>query len=91
MCQEAPAVDRATAHKLNPLVSSLWTEDTLDSLSGVIDDMGYFLSMVANQPEGQDPHFGRLYLLFGAISAAVAYEVDNLHSVVQSRKERNHA
>ena len=87
MCQPAP-VDRATAHKLNPLVSNLWTEDTLDSLSGVVDDLGYFLSVVADPPEGQEPHFGRLYLLCGAISAALAYEVDNIHSVAHARKER---
>lgn len=84
----APAVDRATAHKLNPLVSNLWTEDTLDSLSGVVDDLGYFLSIVAHASEDEVPRFGRLYLLCGAISAALAYEAANSHSVKHVQKER---
>lgn len=89
MCTATP-IDRATAHKINPLVSSLWTEDTLDSLAGVVDDLGYFLSIAADPPEGQEPHFGRLYLIFSAIAGALAYEAENIYSVAHARKERQH-
>lgn len=74
MCDPAPITDRATAHKINPLVSSLSTADTLDNISGLVDDLAYFLSAVANQAAGEEAHFGRLYMLFGAIAGALAYE-----------------
>lgn len=77
MCTEAPPVDRETAARLNPLISSIWTEDTLHQLAGVVRDLGYYLSILNDVPEGHEPHFGNLYLLFGPIESALAYEATN--------------
>ena len=74
---KASTIDRGTAHRLNPLISCLWTNDTLRETSNLVRDLGFFLSVCDNPAEGQDPCFGRTYLMFGAIAAALEYEADN--------------
>lgn len=83
-------VDRETASKINPLISNLWTEDTLHSLSGMVLTLGYLLSQVDSPPEGTEPCFGSLWMLCGPIASALEWETDNIRSVIQTRKEKNH-
>lgn len=84
------SVDRETASKINPLISNLWTEDTLHSLSGMVLTLGYLLSQVDSPPEGTEPSFGSLWMLCGPIASALEWETDNIRSVIQTRKEKNH-
>jgi hypothetical protein len=77
-------VDRATASKINPLISSLWTEDTIDSLSDVIYELGYIAV------SEHDLATANLFHLFGAIAAALEWEAENSYSIVQARKDRGH-
>jgi hypothetical protein len=80
----ATPVDREAASKINPLISNLWTEDTLDAAAATVFELGYLAT-------GQrDLAVGNLYHLFSAIAAALTWERDNIHSVVQARKEKNH-
>lgn len=83
MCTDAPVIDRATAAKINPLISSLWTEDTLDSAASVVYGLGYIVTTTELAIEN-------LFHVFGAVAAALEWERDNIHSVVQARKERDH-
>lgn len=73
----ATIIDRETASTINPLISSLWTEDTLDQCSRMVRHLGYLLSQIDNPPEGTEPHFGNLYLLCLPIAAALDYEAAN--------------
>ncbi|MBL8438408.1 MAG: hypothetical protein JNM61_09435 [Zoogloeaceae bacterium] len=68
------SITRQTASEINPLISSLWTEDTLDGLARMVLTLGYLLSEVENPGESSDPSFGNLYLLFGPIAAALRIE-----------------
>lgn len=72
----AATIDRETAQNLNPLIG-LFTEDTLDQCSRMVQDLGYLLSQIDNPPEGTEPSFGNLYLLFNPIAAALEYEAAN--------------
>ena len=73
--------DRAAASALNPLVSPLWTEETLDTVAAVVTDLGYFLSIVAEENAKADTlRFGQLYHLFNTVAAALEYESANVRS-----------
>ena len=72
----ATPIDRKTASNLNPLIG-IFTEDTLDQCSRMVMNLGYLLSAIDNPPEGTEPHFGNLYLLFNPIAAALEYEAAN--------------
>jgi len=72
----APTIDRETASNLNPLIG-IFTEDTLDQCSRMVMNLGYLLSAIDNPPEGTEPQFGNLYLLFNPIAAALKYETEN--------------
>ena len=74
-------VDRDTASRINPFISSLWTEDTLHSMSSVVRELGYLISSSDGAPE-------HLYRVFETISAALAWETDNIVSCKQARKEK---
>lgn len=76
-------VDRDTAAKINPLISSLWTEDTLDAAHSVIYELGYIVTTT-------ELGIKNLFYIFGVIAAALEWERDNIHSVAQARKERIH-
>lgn len=78
------AVDRATAARINPLISNLWTEDTLDSLSSVVYELGYLV--ISENDLATD----NLFHLFGAIAAALEWESKNIDSCAAARKERGH-
>lgn len=70
---ESTPVDRATAHRLNPLISNLWTEDTLHNAASVVYELGFLLSET-------ELARGHLCLVFDAIAAALLWEGDNIKS-----------
>jgi hypothetical protein len=74
---QALPVDRETASSLNPLIGTLFTEDTLRQVSSIVSDMGYLLSVVANPPDRTDPEFRSLYLFCNVIASAIDYELSN--------------
>ena len=76
-------VDRATASKINPLISSLWTEDTLSNVASVVYEVGF---MVAETELARENTFH----VFEVAAAALWWELDNIQSVVQARKEIDH-
>ena len=76
-------VDRAAASKINPLISSLWTEDTLSNVGAVVHEVGF---MVAETPLAKKS----VFRVFEVAAAALWWELDNVRSVVQTRKERGH-
>ncbi len=72
-------IDRKTASRLNPLISELFTEDTLDQCARLVRDLGFFISL-AECPEGNaEPRFGSLYLITQPIAAALFYESENAY------------
>lgn len=73
-------VDRKTASRINPLISSIWTEDTLDTVASVIYEIGFMVSETNLAKE-------HTFAVFDAISAALRWEVDNIDSVRQARKK----
>lgn len=73
------AVDRETASRINPLISSLWTEDTLHSMSSVVLELGYLISASDGAPE-------HLFRVFETVAAALAWETDNIVSCRQARE-----
>jgi len=84
----APSVDRETANRLNPLISSFFTEDTLNDVVSMVSDMGYLLSFVARSPKGTEPQFGSLYLFCNVIAAALSYESENPRLAVQDSRSK---
>lgn len=74
-------IDRETAAKINPLISSLWTEDTLANISSIVYELGYIASSAA------EVETANLFHLFAAIAAALQWETDNIRSVTQARQE----
>lgn len=82
--------DRETASRLNPLISELFTEDTLDQCSRMVQTLGYLLSQIDTPPEGTEPHFGNLYLLFNPIAAALFYESENAYLAASARNKEAH-
>lgn len=82
-------IDRETASRINPLISELFTEDTLDQCARLVRDLGYFLSQVDNPPEGTEPRFGNLYLITSPIAAALDYEVANPHLTSGNQKKES--
>jgi len=81
-------VDREAAAAINPLIGALWTEDTLENLSGVVTDLGSLASIAARtEPSGAES-LTRLWLLFDTVSAALDYEAENIRSAKLSRKEK---
>lgn len=74
----ATIIDRETASNLNPLID-IFTEGTLSQCSRMIQAIGYLLSQIDTPPEGTEPHFDNLYLLFNPIVSALKYETANPH------------
>lgn len=74
-------VDRDTASRINPLISTLWTEETLDNAAFTVFELGYLAT-------GQnDLATDNLYHLFAAIAAALRWERENILSVKCCRGE----
>lgn len=80
---EVITVDRETAARINPLIGSSWTEDTLDNVANVLYEIGY---MVAET----DLAKGNVFRVFEVAAAALEWERTNISSAVQARKERGH-
>lgn len=88
MTHNSAPIGRAVASAINPLIGS-FTEDSLDNLSRMVNDLGYLLSQVDNPPGGSEPSFGGLYLLCGTISVALKYESENPHLTAAAKEVRH--
>ncbi len=75
------AVDRATAARINPLISIGYTEDTLDQCSEVIRLVG----SLASHDTGASSDY--LWLVFLVVVRAMEWERDNITSVKCRRGE----
>lgn len=73
-------VDRETASQINPLISSIWTEDTLDAVAAVVYEIGFMIS----ETELAKDH---VFRVFEACTAALQWERNNINSAAQRRKE----
>lgn len=76
----AQIIDRSIASRINPIISPLWTEDTLASVADVVFEMGYLISDTELQRDS-------LFHVFSAIAAALQWESENMFSLEQSRKQ----
>jgi hypothetical protein len=85
---QATTIDRATASRINPLISQFTTEDTLIHVSRLVVDIAYFLSLIEPH-EDSGPHLGTMYLVFEPIAAALNYEIDNPKLARKKTKEEN--
>lgn len=79
------AVDRETASRINPFISSLWTEDTLHSMASVVYELGYMIT-------DTDLAHDNMFHVFGAIAAALEWEMENISScrIAREIKEARH-
>jgi len=68
------SIPRDIAHVLNPIISELRIEDSLDSIGQLIEDIG----AIASQVSGTGLATPRIYVLYNTISAAIEYEKQNL-------------
>lgn len=64
-------IDRATASKINPLISPVSTKDTLCCVGAVVYEVGF---LTADSALAKD----HLYLVFAALSAAIHWEADHV-------------
>lgn len=76
-------IDRETASRINPLISPLWTEDTLDRAASVVSEIGYLVAEADTPPK-------HMFAIFDAISAALEWESENVSSAKQRRAELSH-
>lgn len=79
----ATPVDRETASRLNPLISNLWTADTLDTVAVAIDELGHIVS-------DTELSIKYVFVLFSAAAAALAWERDNIRLPSHATKESSH-
>lgn len=78
--------NREIASILNPLISALWTEETLDNVSAVITDLGFFISLCEEDISGNEPRFGQMWRLLGTCAAALNYESANGRFITRDRQ-----
>lgn len=65
----ANLITRETASRINPLISSIGTNDTISICAQLIRAMGFAM-------EGADPDFAlSMWRITGAISAAMEFEI----------------
>jgi len=88
MTHESAPIGRAAASIINPPIGS-FTEDSLDNLSRMVDDLGYLLAQFESPRAGVEPRIGSLYLFCGAISAALEYESENPHLAAADKEVRH--
>lgn len=77
----AAKVSREMASQINPLIASTWTEDTLQNVSNVVNELGYLISRTEMETEN-------IYLVFSTAAAALDWECENIYSAVQVRSDR---
>lgn len=80
-----PVIGREEAANLNPLISSLWTEDTLAVCARTISSLGTLISCTSNDVDYDQ---GGLFLVFETITAALRYESRNVRSADVERKKK---
>lgn len=64
-------IDRETASKINPLISTVSTRDTLHCVGAVVYEVGFMIAETSLAKE-------HLYLVFAALSAAIEWESDHV-------------
>lgn len=74
-------VDRITAAELNPLIGSLFTDDTLANLS---EEIGGLLTLMIGAGGNKTP---TLYHQLMTIRAAIEFERENYHFTKQAHAE----
>lgn len=80
MYPEKIAVDRATAHRVNPLISKDSNADTLYQLTQMVEQLGGVLAEL-NEQTDEMPTCGWLCLsVCSTISAALNYEAQQVDS-----------
>jgi hypothetical protein len=68
--QDVQSVPRDLAHVLNPMISDIGIEDTLYSVSQLIQDIG----AIASQISGSGVVLPRFHMVCSAVSSAIEYE-----------------
>lgn len=71
----APMFDRNTASNLNPFIG-IHAEETLESCTLAVSDLGYLLSVARSSGCGFDT--SNLFRLFEAITIAMRYEIESM-------------
>lgn len=66
------AIDRATAARINPLISDISAKDTLANCAELIRAIGYATSL------GDDSVCTHMFRLANAVAAAVEFEVEGV-------------
>lgn len=79
--------DRETASRLNPLISELFTEDTIDQCARLVRDLGFFISQIEDPEGNHAPRFGNLYLITQPIAAALFYESENAYLAASAKNQ----
>jgi hypothetical protein len=72
--QNLSGISREVAHELNPIISDVWTTDTLTGIAALVEGCGYLISEFDGQ---KSCTLQRFYLLSEAVSAALRYEIHN--------------
>jgi hypothetical protein len=67
-------VDRETASSLNPFIGTHCTEDCLSSVALTLGEIGSLLTS-ADSPQPEN-----LWWMFAAMSSALSWEAENIHS-----------
>jgi len=83
---DTPAIDRATAARLNPYISAVMAEDTFENLILALRDFGHMLAHNADDSDGESMPLGNLHLMAGVFASALEYEADNLPPRPASRR-----
>jgi len=67
------ALSRELMHEVNPIISDVNPETTLESVIDLIEDLG----ALASQASGTGLATPRIYMIYHAITAALRYEINN--------------
>jgi len=81
--QEPPTINRATAAKINPLISSVCASETLLNAADAIGDIGDLLSCA----DDLDGISSKIYLLLNPAAAALKWEAEEISSAKRARVE----
>lgn len=77
---KSTSVDRKTASAINPFIGSICTEDSLSSMALTLGEIGSLLTN-ADSPQPEN-----LWWVLEAMTCALRWEQENIHSVIQSRQ-----
>lgn len=77
-------IDRSTAAKINPLISDVYTEDTLERVSAVLRDLAVIQSY--QEEENIEIPTSKMHLILALLAAALEYEIKNPRLESQTKK-----